>query len=92
VEMRRQLLLLISAGLIGLCWANGHPSGQPLLKSRDGGSLTEDRGGRQTPEERQELYERYFVEVCEKQKACTSTCKEVFSRIERKEKLKLKCP
>jgi hypothetical protein len=46
---------------------------------------------RLTPDERQRMYEQYFAEVCEKKALCDTTCKEVFRRIEHKERLKLQC-
>jgi hypothetical protein len=47
--------------------------------------------GRLVPRELQQLYERYFLDVCEKDKRCDGRCKETFDLIERKEILKLHC-
>ena len=50
-----------------------------------------DPGNRMAPDERQKLYERYFHEVCEAQNQCNDVCKEVYDKVERKDRLKLKC-
>jgi shikimate kinase len=53
-------------------------------------SAEEDRA-RQTLQERQDLYERFYREMCEQSDQCTDICKKVYSLVQRKEKLKLKC-
>jgi hypothetical protein len=57
--------------------------------SKPSGVVPEER---QTPQELQRFYERYFVEVCQKTNRCDGSCKEVFDLLENKETLKLRCP
>ena len=46
---------------------------------------------RQTPDERGEMYNRYFHQICEKLTSCDATCKAIFPLLPNKTGLKLKC-
>jgi hypothetical protein len=47
--------------------------------------------GQLTFEERQNWYDYYFKNICAKTKRCDKECKEVFDRVEQKDKLSFKC-
>jgi len=47
---------------------------------------------RQTPQELQRFYQRYFTEICQKENRCDGSCKEVFDLLDSKDTLKLRCP
>jgi hypothetical protein len=46
---------------------------------------------REAPDERGEVYSRYFRQICEKLTSCDATCKAVFPLLPDKSGLKLKC-
>lgn len=55
-------------------------------------SSTENFESRQTAQERQNLYERYFREICQKQQLCDDTCKQVYRSLDNKSQFAWKCP
>jgi hypothetical protein len=78
--------------VIALCCSSGSVLAQSTEQRGPDKSPEPAPEGRLVPHELQQLYERYFVDVCEKDKRCDGRCKETFDLIDRKEILKMRCP
>jgi hypothetical protein len=87
--MARRTGVLLAIGLFVICQKTVAQTAQQGDTAKPNIAAT---GERQTPQERQRLYERYFVEVCQKDNRCDSDCKAVFDQIDNKANLKLTCP
>jgi hypothetical protein len=87
--MSRQITALLVISLFVITQtAAAQPAPQNDV-SRPGNA---DAKTRLTPQERQRTYERYFVEICQKENRCDGDCKEVYDQIDHRENLTLHCP
>jgi hypothetical protein len=77
--------------ILGLCCAGGQVYAQPSERGQSRNPNEAETRDRQTARERQELYLRYFREICESGQRCDDRCNEVFARIENKASLRRQC-
>jgi len=86
--MKRTISRMSCFTVFCLCLGVGQASAQPAAPP----ASEENPGTKETPTERQHLYETYFGEMCEKKQVCDATCKKVFDGIIRQDKFKWRCP
>ena len=78
--------IVASGAIVALVLCLGGEARAQLPEPKRTGDFT-----KQAPAERQGVYEGYFKKNCEGANRCDRGCKDLFDKIEHKERLRLQC-